>query len=57
MLLRAERPDRPERLSIREPHPSQDIDQRLPTLPGFGRAIGWRLAVLAVAGVFFGYLA
>ena len=56
MLLRAERPDRPERLGIREPHPSQDVDQTLPRIPGFGRAVGWRLAVLAVTGVAVGWL-
>ena len=56
ILLRAERPDRPERLSIREPHPSQDVDLRLPRIPGFGRAVGWRLAVLAIAGIAAGWL-
>lgn len=56
MLLRAERPDRPERLDIREPHPSREVDRSTPQLPGLGRAIGWRFAVLAVAGAFLGLL-
>ena len=56
MLLRAERPDRPEALTIREPNPAQDVDQRLPALPGFGRAIAWRVAVLALGGVAAGWL-
>lgn len=56
ILLRAERPDRPERLSVRAPHPSQDVDQSLQKVPGLGRAIGWRLGVLALTGVFLGLI-
>jgi hypothetical protein len=56
MLLRSERPDRPERLDIREPHPSREVDQSTPRLPGLGRAIAWRLGLLAVGGAFFAFL-
>jgi hypothetical protein len=56
MLLRAERPDRPEALTIREPNPSQDVYQRLPALPGLGRAIAWRVGMLALGGIAAGWL-
>ena len=56
LLLRAERPDRPAALSVREPHPSQDIDQSAPRLPGFGKAVAWRLALLGIGGVALGWL-
>jgi len=55
-LIRGERPDPPQPLTIRPPHPDSEASELSGDVGNFPAALGWRLAVLILVALVFAWI-